>query len=84
MLLHSSHLLQPLNISYFAILKRSYKQQVKDLMQVEVNYINKSNFLIAYIIAYKESIIKNNIYNEFAAIRLVLYNPKQVITKLNT
>jgi hypothetical protein len=84
MLPHLLHLLQPLDVSCFAILKCFYKQQVKDLMQVGVNYINKSNFLTAYVIAHKESIIKNNICNGFAAAGLVLYNFKQVLTKLNT
>jgi hypothetical protein len=45
-------------------------------MQVRVNHINKLDFLIAYLAAYKESITINIVYNGFTAIGLVLYDPK--------
>ena len=84
MLLHSLHLLQPLNISCFAVLKRLYRQQIKDLIRVGVNHINKSDFLSAYFTAYIESLTSNTIRSGFVATRLVLYNPKRVLSKLNT
>jgi hypothetical protein len=39
-------------------------------MQVKLNYINKQDFLIAYLITHVESITLANIYNGFAATRL--------------
>src|SRR5450432_2361064 len=41
MLLHSSHLLQPLDVSCFAVLKRLYGRQIEGLMRNGVNYIDK-------------------------------------------
>ena len=82
--LHSLHLLQPLDVSCFTVLKRSYRQQIKELMQARYNHIEKPDFLTAYTIACIESITPNIIYSGFAAIGLVLYNPKRVLSKLNT
>ena len=74
--LYSSHLLQLLDISYFAVLKRSYRRQIKDLMRAGFNHIEKVDFLSAYTIAYIEVITSNIAYSRFEAIGLVPYNPK--------
>ncbi|KFZ24810.1 hypothetical protein V502_00710, partial [Pseudogymnoascus sp. VKM F-4520 (FW-2644)] len=81
---HSSHLLQPLDISCFAVLKRLYGQQIEDLMRVGVNYIDKSDFLPAYFTARIESLTSNTIRSGFAAAGLVPYDPERVLSKLNT
>ena len=80
---HSSHLLQPLNISYFAPLKRAYRCQAKALMRNNVNYINKTLFLLYFITAYKAAIIRNNILGGFRGAGLVLFDLEAVILKLN-
>jgi hypothetical protein len=82
--LHSLHLLQLLDVSCFAVFKRSYGQQVVEYMQARVNHINKADFLTAYLLAYKESMTINTVCNGFAATGLVLYNPIWVLKKLNT
>ena len=51
---HSSHLLQSLDIDYFAPLKRLYRKQVEANIQLEINYINKLKFLALYNIACME------------------------------
>ncbi len=81
---HSSHLLQPLDVSCFAVLKQLYGQQIENLMQVGVNHIDKSDFLPAYLIACMEALTSNMVYSGFAATGLVPYNPKQVLSKLNS
>ena len=43
-------------------------------MQVGVNYINKPDFLKAYISAHREAIIPDIICSEFAAADLVPYD----------
>ncbi len=53
-------------------------------MRVGVSYINKSDFLLAYLIARIESLTSNTIRSGFIAARLVLYNPERVLSKLNT
>lgn len=43
---HSSHLLQPLDVSCFSVLKRSYRKAVKGYMQMGINHINKDDFIV--------------------------------------
>jgi hypothetical protein len=81
---HSSHLLQLLDVSCFAVLKRLYGRQIKEYIWMGVSHINKLDFLIAYLTAHKESMTINTIRNGFAAIGLVPYDPKWVLLKLNT
>jgi hypothetical protein len=81
---HSSYLLQLLEVTCFAVLKGLYGREVEDLMRARINYINKPDFLIAYLSARKESMAINTICNRFAATGLVLYNPERVLLKLNT
>ena len=81
---HSSHLLQPLDVSCFAGLKRLYGRQVKDLIRARVSYINKSDFLPAYFTARIEALIPNTVRSGFAATGLVPYEPERVLSKLNT
>ena len=82
--LYSSHLLQPLDISCFTVLKRLYRQQIEGLIRTGVNYINKPDFLIIYVLAREESMAINIVRSGFAAIGLVPYNPNRVLLKLNT
>lgn len=53
-------------------------------MRVEVCYINKSDFLLTYLIARIEALTLNTVRSEFAATRLVLYDSERVLLKLNT
>ena len=53
-------------------------------MRAGNNYIDKPDFLTAYITACKKSIITNNVIKRFLAIGLVLYDPDYVLAKLNT
>jgi hypothetical protein len=81
---HSSHLLQPLNVSYFTPLKRSYGSAVKQYIRVGVNYIDKVDFLRAYYTARIAAITTSTIRSGFVATGLVLYDPDRVLTKLCT
>ena len=45
---YSSHLLQPLDISCFAPLKRAYSRFVSDLTRASYNHIDKLDFLTEY------------------------------------
>lgn len=81
---HSSHLLQPLDVSCFAVLKRSYGQRIEEYMRAGINHIDKPDFLTAYLSARKESMTINTVRNGFAATGLVPYDPTRVLEKLNT
>jgi hypothetical protein len=80
---HSSHLLQPLDIGCFAVLKRLYGRLVETKMRLGINHIDKLDFLEAYpfarIEAYKPATIKNS----FAATGLIPFCPDRVLSKLD-
>jgi hypothetical protein len=80
---HSSHLLQPLDVSCFATLKRIYGCQIQQLMRDGVNYIDKPDFLTAYNRARIEAITPAIIRSGFAATGLVPFNPDRVLSELN-
>jgi hypothetical protein len=81
---HSSHLLQPLNVGCFAVLKRSYGRQIEGFMRNRVNHIDKQDFLQAYYTAHTETMSLANIQSSFVATELIPYDPERVLSKLNT
>ncbi|EED24169.1 conserved hypothetical protein [Talaromyces stipitatus ATCC 10500] len=80
---HSSHILQPLDVGCFAVLKRHYGQLVEQRMRLGFNHIDKMDFLMAFpqarTVAYKAQTIRNS----FTATGLVPFNPDRVIQQLN-
>ena len=78
-----SHLLRPLDIGCFAVLKRAYSRIVETKMRLAINHIDKLDFLEAYPHARLEAYKSNTIKNSFAAAELVPYNPDCVISKLD-
>lgn len=80
---HSSHLLQPLDVGCFAVLKRAYGKKVEDLMRANQNHIDKLDFLDIFPSARIEAFKSETIKNSFAATGLVPYDPDRVILKLN-
>ena len=80
---HSSHLLQPLDIGCFAVLKRAYGRMVEIKMRSGINHIDKLDFLEAYPLARIEAFKSETIKNSFGAAGLVPFDPERVISKLN-
>ncbi|EEA20812.1 hypothetical protein TMatcc_000803 [Talaromyces marneffei ATCC 18224] len=80
---HSSHLLQPLDVGCFAVLKRHYGQQVEQRMRHGFNHIDKLDFLMAFPQARTEAYTARTIQNSFVATGLVPFNPDRVIQQLN-
>jgi hypothetical protein len=80
---HSSHLLQPLDIGCFAVLKRSYGTLVGDTMRLAINHIDKLDFLAAYPQARVNAFKTDTIKNSFQAAGLVPFDPQRVLSKLN-
>jgi len=81
---HSLHLLQPLDVGYFSVLKQLYGRLVEQIMARSVNYINKYEFLPLYRQARQAALHRNNIQAGFAATGLVPYNPDHVLSLLHT
>jgi hypothetical protein len=83
MLSYLSHLLQPLNVACFALLKRSYSNSILALARNYIYYISKETFLLAFKAAYKYTFTKENTCVGFRGARLVLFNLDAVLLKLN-
>ena len=81
--LHSSHLLQPLDVGCFRPLKQLYGRQIKGLIYMYITYISKLEFLSAFQEAFFASIIDTNIQGGFIGAGLIPYNPERVISKLD-
>jgi hypothetical protein len=77
------HLLQPLNVAYFVLLKRSYSNSILALARNYIYYISKETFLLAFKAAYKYIFTKENACAGFRGTRLVLFNLDTVLLKLN-
>jgi hypothetical protein len=80
---HLSHLLQPLNVSCFTVLKRQYGQLVEQRMRLGFNYIDKHDFFTAFPTARTMAYKAKNIRNGFAATGLVPFNPDRVYQQLD-
>jgi hypothetical protein len=81
---HSSHLLQPLDVGCFSVLKRSYGRLVEQKMRLGINHIDKQEFLLLYQQARIEALREKNIKSGFLATGLVPYDPDRVLSLLNT
>jgi hypothetical protein len=77
------YLLQLLNIGCFLPLKQAYSNKISSLAQYSTKKIKKEAFLLAFKVAFKKAITKENIYAGFRSTRLVLHNLEAVILKLN-
>lgn len=80
---HSSHLLQPLDVDCFSVLKRSYGKHIETLMSLGVNQINKQDFLTTYQQACVKALHQNNIQSSFIATGLVPYDPDRVLSLIH-
>jgi hypothetical protein len=61
MLVHLSHLLQPLNVVPYSLLKRYYSDGISLLARSRIYYINKETFLVAFKVAFKKTFTLENI-----------------------
>jgi hypothetical protein len=80
---HSSHLLQPLDVGCFTLLKKAYGTQIGELIWNGINYITKLEFLPAFKAAHDTSMTLSNIQGSFRGAGLVPFDPEAVISKLD-
>jgi len=80
---HSSHLLQPLDISCFAPLKHYYGQKIREMAQNGIHAIDKMDFLSIYTKVHGQAFSETNILSAFAAAGLIPLKPERVLAKLN-
>jgi hypothetical protein len=82
MLSNSFHLLQPLDVSCFLVLKRTYRLLVQEKMRVRISYIDKDDFLELYLQACTTTFTSTSIQSGFKATRLASFNPDKVLEQL--
>jgi predicted HTH domain antitoxin len=80
---HSSHLLQPLDVSVFAVLKRAYGGLVEQRMRLDFNIIKKEDFLDAYPAARTKAFKTQNIQNGFIATEIASFESDRVVQQLD-
>ena len=80
---HSSHILQPLDISCFGPLKKAYGRQIEDLMKASITHITKEDFLPAFYTAFHDSMTKENIQGGFRGAGIIPFDPERVISTLD-
>jgi hypothetical protein len=80
---HSSHLLQPLDVSCFGPLKKAYSQQINRLIQCHINHITKLEFLPCFKAAFEQAFSQSNICSAFRGAGLVPLQPDAVLSKLD-
>lgn len=80
---HSSHILQPLDVSCFGPLKKAYGRQIEDLMKASITHITKEDFLPAFYTAFHDSMTKENIQGGFRGAGIIPFDPERVISTLD-
>jgi hypothetical protein len=79
---HTSHILQPLDVSCFGPLKKVYSSQIENKIRLSINYITKEEFLPAFFTAYQQVMTAENITSGFKATGLIPFHPERVLDKL--
>jgi hypothetical protein len=80
---HSSHLLQPLDVVPYSLLKRYYGDGISLLARSRIHYINKETFLPAFKAAFEKTFTAENIRAGFRGAGLAPHNSDVVLSKLD-
>ncbi|CAK43098.1 uncharacterized protein An18g00210 [Aspergillus niger] len=79
---NSSHLCQPLDVACFSPLKKTYKDQVQQLIRTGYHHIEKIDFLDMYPKAHAQVFTKANIQSAFRASGLVPLDPSKILENM--
>jgi hypothetical protein len=83
MLSYSLHLLQPLDVVPYSLLKRYYGDGISLLARSRIYYIDKETFLLAFKVAFKKTFILENVRVGFRGAGLAPHDPEVMLSKLN-
>src|SRR5438105_10527798 len=82
LLLHSSHLTQPLDVGVFGPLKTLIASAIEPLISTELHRILKAEWLSAYVEAHDKVLCLQNIRAGFCGTGILPYNPKKVLGRI--
>ncbi|KAG6996916.1 hypothetical protein FocnCong_v015071 [Fusarium oxysporum f. sp. conglutinans] len=80
---HSSHLLQPLDVGCFSLLKKAYGQVIEHLIRCSITHVSKTEFFPAFYAAFQATMIEKNIKAAFRGAGLIPLDPESVVSKLD-
>jgi hypothetical protein len=80
---HLLHLLQPLNVVCYSLLKRHYGDRISLLARNCVHHISKETFLLAFKAAFEKTFTQENVCAGFQGARLVPHDLEAVLLKLD-
>jgi hypothetical protein len=79
---HSSHLLQPLDVGVFSVLKRLYGTAVESRIRIGLHHVDKSDFLAMLLSVRLQTYTIQNIKSGFSHAGIVPYEPQKVLSQL--
>ena len=80
---HSSHLLQPLDVGCFGMLKKAYGREIEHLIRCSITHVSKTEFFPAFHNAFQATMTERNIKSAFRGAGLIPFNPESVVSKLD-
>ena len=76
---HTSHRLQPCDVSVFSPLKTAYREEVEHLERRGANTVNKEHFVLLYRQAREVALTARNIRSGWSKAGLFPFNPSRVL-----
>ena len=80
---HSSHLLQPLDVGCFGLLKKAYGREIEHLIRCSITHVSKTEFFPAFYAAFQATMTEKNIQAAFRGAGIVPLDPESVLSKLD-
>jgi hypothetical protein len=80
---HSSHLLQPLDVGCFGLLKKAYGREIEHLIRCPITHVSKTEFFPAFYAAFQATMTGENIRAAFRGAGLIPINPESIVSKLD-
>jgi hypothetical protein len=83
MLSYLLHLLQPLDVVPYSLLKRYYSDGISLLARSRIYHIDKETFLLAFKVAFEKTFTLENVRAGFRGAGLAPHDPEVVLSKLD-
>jgi hypothetical protein len=80
---HSSHLLQPLDVGCFGLLKKAYGREIEHLIRCSITHVSKTEFFPAFYAAFQATMTEENIRAAFRGAGLIPIDPESIVSKLD-
>jgi hypothetical protein len=79
----SPHLLQPLDVGYFSLLKKACGREIDHLIRCSITHVSKTEFFPAFHATFQAATTERNIKAAFRGAGFVPFDPESVVSKLD-